>query len=248
MQELVIDSSKNLNTLYRHLGFKLSNTKEVITKIVLSKKNSCENIKKIALWLHKELMYPVMEELFEENFDYLLDYEEKDIRKRMPEVLRKNETALAQLLLPKLLGFAEDFSHINLEGFSIFCIKEYKDAFLVLMEECIDNYLAEQDYYDFLEILRIYVETKEPRCKTILIVISKKGEFCTMDKNTMEIYGEQYVQPEDALLHVLLDLIPERIIIYGIERLKNQNIIRTLEYIFQSRITCMPADESKRKK
>ncbi len=156
MRELIIDSSQNLETLYRQLGY--NDEQNSVTQIVLSPEKAEDKIEKIALWLHQSLMRPVMEELFVTKFDYLLDYEEKDIRKRMLKLLRENEMLLTRLLTPKLIRFAEDFSHINLEGFSVFCIKEYKDAFYILMEECIDTYLAEQDYLDFLELLRLYLK------------------------------------------------------------------------------------------
>ena len=126
-------------------------------------------------------------------------------------------------------------------------MQEYWEKMEIIVEECIDSYLSEQDYLEFLELLKCYIAIEEYRFGHLYVIAQPDGKYQYYDHDLNNITTkclerfliecEDYnADPDDCLITILILLLPERITIYGAEEISNKKFLNTLKNIFESRL------------
>lgn len=143
-------------------------------------------------------------------------------------------------------NYLENNNKLYLSGFITFRLKDYICELEKNVDEAVNSYLIDKEYVEFIELLKLYVNSEE--CKIDLVhLIYEKDNIQLLDKNKnnididINLSNTKYLSDisfssSDMVLSTLLELLPRRIYIH----LKNEiqdDFIKTLEQIFENRIS-----------
>ena len=134
---------------------------------------------------------------------------------------------------------------IILDGFVYFRLQEYTKCLDNLVDTAVNQFVIEKEYTEFVDLLRIYVESRLPEF-SVLHLIYNKGESILLDsqKNVVSvsdnIYNAKYLSDisfssNDYALNTLLTLLPEKIEIHLID--EEDEFINTIKLIFENRVS-----------
>lgn len=116
----------------------------------------------------------------------------------------------------------------------------------------VNNFLIEREYYEFIDILHLYVNSKESQIDLIHLVYTSK-ESILLDKNKdlipidTSLLNATYLSDisfssNDYCLNTLLNLLPGKLCIHLINGYEDE-FITTLKLIFDSRVSiCTDCD------
>ncbi|QQE73370.1 putative sporulation protein YtxC [Brevibacillus composti] len=147
----------------------------------------------------------------------------------------------------KVFDYFEDERQLNVLGFVRFRLQEHWNDLFELVETGLDDYLEDQQYQEFVDLLRYFVADQETKQEVVHVVPSVDKPFHLYDKQGNRIFleqldailcvEEQRCREEDYLVSALVTLAPERIILHlGEDRLP---LIQTVRSIFEARtVTC----------
>ncbi len=198
-------------------------------------------------WLHQRFC-PV--ELKKTLLEYhMLSSEEKEIV--FQSALKKaNEfqEEMIFLIRNQLQIMLEIYGNLKLEGFLCFCMQNYREKLEEIVEDCLEAYLSQQEYLEFLELLSYYVEIEEYRFGHLIAIAQDDGSYCCYDENlhnitqrcTEQFYLECHdkkPEPDDFFITILILMLPERVSIYGVENIHNRKFLNTLRCIFKERVS-----------
>jgi putative sporulation protein YtxC len=135
-------------------------------------------------------------------------------------------------------------SQLFLEGFLRFRLKTYFRELKDSVERAAENYVVEQEYHEFIRLLRYFVEMQEPKIDEVHILIRDKQSFYILDEERKPINPEQLkgvlielnqdIDYEDLLLSALITVAPLRIVLHIINPIE---IIETITSVFRERVT-----------
>lgn len=131
-----------------------------------------------------------------------------------------------------------------LEGFVHFRLKEYLSYLDNVIDTAVNQFIIEKEYNEFINILRIYVESKIPNCNLIhLIYINGESIILDEEKNIVSVsenvINAKYLSDisfssNDLALNILLTLLPEKVEIHLIG--DEDDFINTIKLIFDGRV------------
>lgn len=161
-------------------------------------------------------------------------HEEGDISKTL---LRHNQ------ILTLVNEYLNSNSDLFLEGFLRFRLKNYFQELKESVERAVENYVVEQEYHEFIRLLRYFVEVQEPRIDEVHVLIRDKQCFYMLDEEKKPINQEQLqgvlvelnqeIDYEDLLLSALITIAPRHIVLHIITRIE---IIDTIINVFKDRV------------
>jgi putative sporulation protein YtxC len=173
--------------------------------------------------------------------------EEGDISKTL---FRHNQ------ILAEVNQYMETNSRFYLEGFLRFRLKDYFKELEISIEKAVENFLVEQEYNEFLRLLRYFVEIQEPRIDEVHLLVNDKKSFSLLDEDRQPIQQDQLqgaltelnqeVEYEDLLLSTLITISPRRIILHIVNKTE---IVETILNVFRERVQiCQECDLCRRSK
>lgn len=143
-----------------------------------------------------------------------------------------------------IIIFGEHHSLV-LNGFVNFRLKDYKEILDYNVDICVSNFLIEKEYYEFINLLHLYVNSKESSTNILhLIYVNKESILIDDNKNIVStedhIFDAKYLSDisfssNDYCLNTLLNLLPERLNIHLIDNYEDE-FINTLKLIFENRV------------
>lgn len=135
-------------------------------------------------------------------------------------------------------------SQLFLEGFLRFRLKNYFHELKEAVERAVENYVVEQEYHEFIRLLRYFVEMQEPKIEEVHILIRDKQSFYILDEDKKPINPEQLkgvlielnpdIDYEDLLLSALITVAPRRLILHIVTPIE---VIETITNVFRERVT-----------
>jgi putative sporulation protein YtxC len=138
---------------------------------------------------------------------------------------------------------------VSFDSFSTFRLKKLQLRIAEMVELAIDEYKMEQEYQIFIHMLREYLASREKKLDTIHLFSTGFG-FRFFDENMKEVSRKELTELIDRRLLTnhplyvdsytiapLLSIAPEKIYVYGSSE---NNLIRTLQNIFEERIDLLP--------
>ena len=127
-----------------------------------------------------------------------------------------------------------------------FCqkLQEYIEKIDELVDEGVNKYIVEKEYAEFISLLKMYVNSKEPETEEIHLIYTN-GESILLDKNKDIItiannsFNAKYLSDitfssNDFALNALLSLLPKKINVHLIT--KKDEFIDTLCLIFEEKV------------
>lgn len=140
---------------------------------------------------------------------------------------------------------------IIIDGYLRFRDSSFIDLVDRIIEKVVMEIQMEEEYDDFVEMLRYYIELQIPKIETINVIIKGK-EFILMDerKNVIECrsiveFENEDVSKADVLLSSLIILSPRNLIVH-IKNDKEKELMDVLKSLFGDRVkfcyTCKICD------
>jgi putative sporulation protein YtxC len=141
---------------------------------------------------------------------------------------------------------------IVLNGFVNFRLYEYRNILDYITDLSVSNFLIEREYYEFIDILQLYVNSKPSQIDVVHLVYSNKDAIL-IDNNkdiipiSSDIFNAQYLSDisfsnNDYCLNTLLNLLPSKLNIHLLDGIEDE-FITTLKLIFNSRVSiCTDCD------
>ncbi len=197
-------------------------------------------------WLHGIRWKMEVESAMNDIF-MLTAAEKEGISSLLPTYIQKSQDVLEEIINQKIYIMLSNFKKLNLEGFTKFCLREYKAYIQDIIELCFQKFLEEKEYHEFVELLKYFIEVEECQMKTLNVVAENNGTYCFFDSafhnitsDCIELLQTEYpaenLESEDELLTILISMLPEHIRIYGASNIDNKPFIKTLKMIFGDRI------------
>jgi putative sporulation protein YtxC len=141
---------------------------------------------------------------------------------------------------------------ISLDGFQRFRMKEMAAVCEMCVDDSFDKIVIEQEYREFLKLLRYFVETQSPLVEEVHL-LGSGGEIVLTDRNFLPMQKEMFDQlwldadyigmsDEDKLISILISIAPARIFLHGDGG--NPRIIETISRVFGGRVVKVEEEQS----
>lgn len=205
-----------------------------------------------------ELLEEVIIEFYEEkiikhlisyNYFYFDEYEKAKILDNAIQMVDSEEYIKAveeeKVIRQEIKKYVQEHKTMILDGFVYFRLKKYFHCLDELVDMAVNQYIIEKEYTEFINLLKIYIDTKIPEYE-LLHLIYNGGESILLDENknmisiSENIYQANYLSDisfssNDYALNTLLTLVPKKIEIHLID--EEDEFIHTLKLIFEQRIS-----------
>lgn len=206
----------------------------------------------IAEWLNDRVKKKKIENILLQSFQFLSEEEFQEVKELSYQRFEQEKERFIQLVQSKIVKLFQISNILNLEGFSIFCLENYEQELYCLIDACLDDCWARQEYYDFLELLQYFMSIEDSRASCLYVCASPGGQYHFFNESLYDITREclEHIELEfprhaeeeaetqnDILMDILVLLAPEKIFLYGIKFIENKNFLKTLERIFQPKIS-----------
>ena len=208
--------------------------------------------------------------------EYIIDYEEKNILKMLLshdylllnkceklqilneacKLINENESDFIKTLIllkrrflikQNILEYLNEHLELDIHGFINFRLAPYKKMLSELIQKVIEDLKVQQEYKEFINMLRFFVETQKNRSDKIHIVFEKNGEYTLFDENNKDITEQCFsefnetkeqnnLNNEDVLISSLITLAPKKVFLHFETENFNKKIVHTIEQIFANKV------------
>ncbi len=142
------------------------------------------------------------------------------------------------------LYFAEKDS-ANVNGLVAFRLREYLKILDKTAQKLVECYETEQEYQEFISLLRYFVTVQEERPVLTHLVVDESGVYTLLDEKKSDITEKsikEFVYPLDAayenyddlLLSILITLAPRKLIIHKADNMQNKDLLDTIVSVFSN--------------
>lgn len=194
----------------------------------------------------------ILKNELEDNFFYF-SHSEKN---RILELCNDENSDNSELYEDKYFSIYNAFSkylHDNhslvLNGFINFRLYEYRNKLDYILNSCINRYLIEREYFEFISILKLYINSNTPHTENInLIYLKNKIILLDNQNKNIDIKSSNSIHAKflsditfsdnDYVLNYLLNSLPSHLTIHISEQQSiSDDFINTLKLIFEDRIS-----------
>lgn len=185
------------------------------------------------------------EEESKEIEKYALHLLERGMTEDQPQTYMQRMMKLAEEVEPYLLQFRT----IHVLGFIRFRMKKYLQQLQDVVEFAMDEYIMERQYQNFINLLRCFVQTQEPKVPLVHLVHKGNYEFVLLDEELQPIRSnpveslvvemlDHELNYEDMIVSTLINVSPQMIYIHTEE--SDLQVIKTIQSIFEDRtVLCL---------
>lgn len=222
--------SKYNNLIIHYLGKKESNFYNALSDIFYDYiKNYVENSQ--------------IDSILKYEYFYFNQTEKNIILKKCTDELNTDESKsiIHNILYKNLKDYFSTHKKANLNGFIYFRLYEYKSLLEKILNKSINNYIIEKEYYDYIELLKKYINTQLSQSEKLHLIYSKDLKILLdSEKNIIsnsenhQIYlSDISFSSNDFILNALLSYLPKKIIIH--QSTSDDNFLKFLKIIFENR-------------
>lgn len=186
----------------------------------------------------------ILKQLINYNYFYFDEYERKSILDNCIKTIEPDEYMKNISQQKDVVEYFNENKKMILDGFVYFRLKDYIKYLDEVVDYAVNQFIVEKEYKEFINLLKVYVETRKPEYKTLhLIYLNNESILLDEVKNIVSvsenIYNAKYLSDisfssNDFALNALLTLLPEKIEIHLID--DEDEFINTLKLIFEGRV------------
>lgn len=136
--------------------------------------------------------------------------------------------------------YFQNNKYIILDGFVNFRLKDYMKKLDSIVDMCVNKFIIDREYHEFIDLLKTYIKTTPCNC-SIIHLIYKNNESILLDCSKQQIpYNNKFLlqkylsditfSSNDYALNSLLTLLPNKLYIHLIN--DEDDFISTLKQIF----------------
>ena len=194
----------------------------------------------------------ILKKELNKDFFYFLPSE----KNRILELCKEENYDTSEFFEDKYFSIYNAFSkyiHENhslvLNGFFTFRLYDYHKKLDYILTTCINRYLIEREYFEFINILRLYINSNIPHSSNINLVYLK-DKTLLLDENHQNIdikssnsihakfLSDITFSDNDYVLNYLLNTLPSHLTIHiPFESSLQDDFINTLKLIFENRVS-----------
>lgn len=232
------------------LGCSVSEDKDVAVKAAHEKTVRCYLANIITDLLMNGVTKKFLQRIARVKYHYLDSNELKTIAQNAflyINSLRQNEDigkliSRHNQILTEVNNYLDSDSNLFLEGFLRFRLKNYVEELEESVENAMDNFLVEQEYCEFIKLLRCLIEIQKPKIDEVHVVFKENSHFQLFDKEhrpvtqteLQEVLFElnQEVDEDDLLLSTLITISPAKVVLHLITKTE---MTETILNVFRER-------------
>lgn len=197
----------------------------------------------------------IVKKLIKYNYFYFDDSEKQQILKSTIHTLNLDATIYREkyeFVFNSLEKYIKENHNIVFSGFVNFRLKNYVQLLDEITDIAVSNFLIEREYFEFINMLRMYINSKESTIAHLhLVYINNEAMLLDDAKNIIQIdenvFNAKYLSDisfsaNDFCLNTLLTLIPLNLTIHLVNSFEDE-FINTLKLIFENRVSvCSDCD------
>ena len=139
-------------------------------------------------------------------------------------------------------------NNLCVDGWIKFRLGEYKAYIMNQVERIVFEYLAYQEYEEFIGLLKQFIKTQQPLMKFLHLIPKADGSIglyddqyeemtsmCLEEYAEIRVIGDSY--NEDVILSTLLTISPLKIRIHKKEAYENQRLVQTIQMIYGDKVS-----------
>lgn len=190
----------------------------------------------------------IAKKLIEYNYFYFTEAEKSQILSNFFELFSYDidlYTKKYDIVFENLYQYLKENRSLVLSGFVNFRIKEYMNLIDENIDLCVNNYLIEREYFEFINMLHMYVNSKPSSIDHIhLVFINQESILLDEHKDIIPINQDAFqtkylsdisFSTNDYCLNTLLTLLPKQLTIHLIHSFEDE-FINTLKLIFENKV------------
>ena len=198
----------------------------------------------------------IIKKLIHLDYSYLQNSEKEFISQKTYEIINcgKNDLVKTLITLKRrflikqcILNFLSENSYLDFAGLINFRLIEYKKLLSEVIEKIISEVKAQNEYKEFIAMLKFFVDTQKNRISKLHIIFEKDGTYTILNEYNHDITTECFkdflddakshsLSNEDLLISSLITLAPKKIIVHLENPNYNQKILNTIEHIFNDKV------------
>lgn len=145
-----------------------------------------------------------------------------------------------------LIDYLKTNKSIIVEGFINFRLPDYMNLIDDYVQEAVNQFILDKEYFEFVNLLKAYVDSKVPNDKVVnlvyvnseAILLSDNGDIIKLDSFDSIYLSDITFSNNDYVLNTLVGLLPSKIILHLIT--PQDNFIDTIKLIFDNKVTECP--------
>lgn len=162
--------------------------------------------------------------------DRLFAYVQKYLKARTPGTY--------SYTMKKIEHYLMDHQVIHIMGFIRFRLQNYRTDLQVIVESAWEDVLLDQQYDDFITLLKYYVGSQETKRNAIHLFHQDGNHFVVLDEEYQPLQSKEQGEAEifsyeDMILNTIITASPETIYIHTTE--PELQVIQTIQHIFNER-------------
>ena len=239
----------NLNDVY-YCTKKFKNYKNIIihytgSYISIFENNLAEILSNCIITFYEEKL---IEKLINFNYFYFDSYEKKQIKDKCINLLYNSNTDDFYFRKDTIwictYNYLKEHKKMILQGFINFRIAGYIKTLDYLIDLCVNSYVIEKEYTEFIDLLKLYINSKSCSNKTVHLIYTENDSILLDENknviaNSKENLNAKFLSDisfsnNDYILNSLLNLLPKKINIHLLTN--SDEFINTLNLIFEDKI------------
>ena len=196
-----------------------------------------------------ELEEDLLKRLISQNYFYFNYSEKTNILQLCFDIIIENFSNFFEekfkILYDSFFNYLSTNKSIVLLGFVNFRLKKYFEILDDVVNQAVNSFIVEKEYYEFISLLKLYINSQGNNCDIIHLIYSK-NESLLLDENkniinvSDDIFNAKYLSDitfssNDYALNSLLNLLPKKLYIHLIDNYVDE-FINTLRLIFENRV------------
>jgi putative sporulation protein YtxC len=196
----------------------------------------------------------ILRNIINYNYFYFNDIEKQKILESCLNLFNDEDTSKEKYnsIYNAIYSYILEHHSIVLNGFVNFRLYEYHNILDYATSLSVSNFLIEREYYEFIDLLQLYITSKQSKTDVVHLVYTNKESILLDEKKDIipidyELLDAKYLSDisfstNDYCLNTLLNLLPNKLYIHLITGAEDE-FITTLKLIFDTRVTiCTDCD------
>lgn len=186
----------------------------------------------------------LIENLINTNYFYFSKEEKKQIFNLcLTNIDFSTSIKIVNIISKEFFKHFSENKYVILEGFLNFKLKEYIKQLDSIVDMCVNKFVIDREYKEFIGILKSYITTSLPNVETVHLIYKDHTSILLDASHNQIKYNEKIISEKylsdisfsanDFALNSLLTLLPEKLYIHIID--EEDDFISTLKTIFDSK-------------
>ncbi|HOB20152.1 MAG TPA: putative sporulation protein YtxC [Candidatus Atribacteria bacterium] len=211
----------------------------------------------ISEFIMEDMQSQLVEKIIRDEYFYFSQEEKnKILRDAMAIMWGGNPTVRSEVIRnrwrgrvwKRLMEHLQTNNELVLEGFIRFRLKDFLSELEEAVDRAVDDLLIEKEYTEFIKLLRYFVEIQEPKVDEVHVVMGDDKKYTLLDSSLRVInndiledlakeISDKEISYDDLLISSLITIAPRKITIHQFDKIKNTELLNTINNVFSGRVT-----------